>query len=241
MTAIKREASTVHFWTNATPATLFGFSSNAEILATNIANETRNRSTAEPLFQTDHYQEVYRPVEEGESPFDPNMSDLRATAILGGFVGRRHDVGKKKKDWVRERYIFAKEDEKLVVSGEKGRDKVNNDPTSDQIGDQKELTPNGMKKWEWYGKKLRKEAARDAKKGGKREAVGRGGVFSRYDNLVAIGRNKKPLRDIEVGSTRYDHGGFQDTDDYYAGPAPDLKNFSLDVRVFEPGVEPGAD
>jgi hypothetical protein len=241
MTAIKREASTVHFWTNATPATLFGFSSNAEILATNIANETRNRSTAEPLFQTDHYQEVYRPVEEGESPFDPDMSYLRATAILGGFVGRRGDVGKKRKNWVRERYIFAKEDEELVVSGEKGRDKVNNNPTSDQIGDQKELTSNGMKKWEWYGKKLRKDAARDAKKGAKREAVGRGGVFSRYDNLVAIGRNKKPLRDIEVGSTRYDHGGFQDTDDYYAGPAPDLKNFSLDVRVFEPGVEPGAD
>lgn len=241
MTAIKREASTVHFWTNATPATLFGFSSNAEILATNIANETRNRSTAEPLFQTDHYQEVYRPVEEGESPFDPNMSDLRATAILGGFVGRRGDVGKKRKNWVRERYIFAKEDEELVVSGEKGRDKVNNNPTSDQIGDQKELTSDGMKKWEWYGKKLRKDAARDAKKAAKREAIGRGGVSSRYGNLVANGRNKKPLREIEAGSARYDHGGFQDTDDYYAEPAPDLKNFSLDARFFEPGVEPGDD
>ncbi|CAN9201840.1 unnamed protein product [Alternaria alternata] len=241
MTAIKREASTVHFWTNATPATLFGFSSNAEILATNIANETRNRSTAEPLFQTDHYQEVYRPVEEGESPFDPDMSYLRATAILGGFVGRRGDVGKKRKNWVRERYIFAKEDEELVVSGEKGRDKVNNNPTSDQIGDQKELTSNGMKKWEWYGKKLRKDAARDAKKAAKREAIGRGGVSSRYGNLVANGRNKKPLREIEAGSARYDHGGFQDTDDYYAEPAPDLKNFSLDARFFEPGVEPGDD
>lgn len=241
MTAIKREASTVHFWTNATPATLFGFSSNAEILATNIANETRNRSTAEPLFQTDHYQEVYRPVEEGESPFDPDMSYLRATAILGGFVGRRGDVGKKRKNWVRERYIFAKEDEELVVSGEKGRDKVNNNPTSDQIGDQKELTSNGMKKWEWYGKKLRKDAARDAKKAAKREAIGRGGVSSRYGNLVANGRNKKPLREIEAGSARYDHGGFQDTDDYYAEPAPDLKNFSLDARFFESGVEPGDD
>ncbi|KAH8640976.1 hypothetical protein IG631_03917 [Alternaria alternata] len=241
MTAIKREASTVHFWTNATPATLFGFSSNAEILATNIANETRNRSTAKPLFQTDHYQEVYRPVEEGESPFDPDMSYLRATAILGGFVGRRGDVGKKRKNWVRERYIFAKEDEELVVSGEKGRDKVNNNPTSDQIGDQKELTSNGMKKWEWYGKKLRKDAARDAKKAAKREAIGRGGVSSRYGNLVANGRNKKPLREIEAGSARYDHGGFQDTDDYYAEPAPDLKNFSLDARFFEPGVEPGDD
>lgn len=241
MTAIKREASTVHFWTNATPATLFGFSSNAETLATNIANETRNRSTAEPLFQTDHYQEVYRPVEEGESPFDPDMSYLRATAILGGFVGRRGDVGKKRKDWVREKYIFAKEDEELVVSGEKGRDKVNNNPTSDQIGDQKELTSDGMKKWEWYGKKLRKDTAKDARKAAKREAIGRGGVSSRYGNLVANGRNKKPLREIEAGSARYDHGGFQDTDDYYAEPAPDLKNFSLDARFFESGVEPGDD
>lgn len=241
MTAIKREASTVHFWTNATPATLFGFSSNAETLATNIANETRNRSTAEPLFQTDHYQEVYRPVEEGESPFDPDMSYLRATAILGGFVGRRGDVGKKRKDWVREKYIFAKEDEELVVSGEKGRDKVHNNPTSDQIGDQKELTSDGMKKWEWYGKKLRKDTAKDAKKAAKREAIGRGGVSSRYGNLVANGRNKKPLREIEAGSARYDHGGFQDTDDYYAEPAPDLKNFSLDARFFESGVEPGDD
>ncbi|RYN36780.1 hypothetical protein AA0112_g4697 [Alternaria arborescens] len=241
MTAIKRKASTVHFWTNATPATLFGLTSNAETLATNIANETRNRSTAEPLFQTDHYQEVYRPVEEGESPFDPDMSYLRATAILGGFVGRRGDVGKKRKDWVREKYIFAKEDEELVVSGEKGRDKVNNNPTSDQIGDQKELTSDGMKKWEWYGKKLRKDTAKDAKKAAKREAIGRGGVSSRYGNLVANGRNKKPLREIEAGSARYDHGGFQDTDDYYAEPAPDLKNFSLDARFFESGVEPGDD
>jgi hypothetical protein len=169
------------------------------------------------------------------------MSYLRATAILGGFVGRRGDVGKKRKDWVREKYIFAKEDEELVVSGEKGRDKVNNNPTSDQIGDQKELTSDGMKKWEWYGKKLRKDTAKDAKKAAKREAIGRGGVSSRYGNLVANGRNKKPLREIEAGSARYDHGGFQDTDDYYAEPAPDLKNFSLDARFFESGVEPGDD
>ncbi|KAL1799088.1 hypothetical protein ACET3X_003125 [Alternaria dauci] len=236
----EREAATIHFWTNVTPATLFGFSSNAEILATNVGNETRNRSAAEPLLHTDQYREVHRPIEEGESPFDPDMPCPRATAILGGFVEMYQDVGKKRKDWVTERYIFAGEDEERVVNEEEGRDQVNNNPTRDQIGDRKELIPNEMKKGEWYDKKLRKDAARDAKRAAKREALDKGGLSSFGSNLVGNGRDRRPPSDIEAGSAGYDHGGFQDMRDFYTKPAPGFKKFDPDARIFEAGGGRGA-
>jgi hypothetical protein len=138
-------------------------------------------------------------VEEGESPFDPGISALRTAAILSGFIERREDVGKKKKDWVREKYVFADENEEPLVKDEK-RKKVNENQMIDQIGGQKELTSNGMKKWKWYGKKLRKDATRDARKAAKKEAVeGGDNAPSRCENLTDNASNGQPPGDDITG------------------------------------------
>jgi hypothetical protein len=92
-TPFERQAVATQFWTTATSATLFGFQSCAETLAAHSFDKTRNQSDSEFIAYTDYFHEVNRPVEEGESPFDPDMLPARATAILGGFVEKRGDVG----------------------------------------------------------------------------------------------------------------------------------------------------
>jgi hypothetical protein len=170
-------------------------------------------------------------VEEGESPFDPDMLTARATAILAGFVERREDVGKEEKGWVREKYIYACGTGRLVGDREGKSGKGNSINGQNQNG--KKFPTIGSTKSEWYGERPRNHPVRDEKKAGKRNST-----TLRCDSFYTNALGRRSSGEGYVGDTGYDHGEFEDTDEFYVQPVLKLKSFNPEAMAFQPGDRP---
>jgi hypothetical protein len=218
-TDAERDAAAAHFWATATTAQILGFTTNAETLANNLANETRNRSLSEPLVNTPFFLEVHRPLEADENPLHPEMWGPRARAVVGGFVQRVEDVGRPKVRW-----------EDPVSEGMKG-------------GKGSQPVSNTQKKREWYRSHVLNDKRHPSRGGFGRDnnAPPRGGREARD-----VGRAQQPpssqrlldqappglpfLGQQLLADGRPDWGDFGDTDDFFRKQA---RKFNPEAVVFE--------
>jgi hypothetical protein len=216
-TPAERDAAAPHFWATATNAQILGFTTNAETLANNLANETRNRSLSEPFINTPYFLEVHRPLEADENPFDPRIWGPRAKAVVGGFVQRMEDVGRSRVRW-----------EDGVNEGKK---------------EGKGIRSNTEKKREWYQEHVLNDKRHPSRGGFGRDhsAPPRGGREARD-----VGRAQQPpssqrlldqappglhfLGQELLADGQPDWGDFGDTDDFFREPA---RKFNPEAVVFE--------
>jgi hypothetical protein len=215
-TDAERDAAAAHFWATATTAQILGFTTNAETLANNLANETRNRSLSEPLVNTPFFLEVHRPLEADENPLHPEMWGPRARAVVGGFVQRVEDVGRPRVRW-----------EDPVSEGMKG-------------GKGSQPVSNTQKKREWY----RSHVLND-KRHPSRGGFGRDNSASPRGGRGGSGRGQQPppgqllleqqppFVQQSFFQRRPDWGNFGDTDDFFREPVSGATKFNPEALVFE--------
>jgi hypothetical protein len=238
-----------HFWATATLAQIGGFPSTTEALANNIANETRNCSLYEPLGNTPYFLETHRPLEADENLFDPEISEPRTRAVVGGWVQRAEDVGRVRTRW-----------EERVVDEAKAAERLEReDWERRQMG----AKTNKEKKQEWWDKNKPPPGGCGGAGGrgqqpcghpplgqqpsGQQPFPGQQALLGQLSfNQPSFGQpsliQQPPLRRQSFAQARPDWGNFEDTDDFYldsAEMASNLKEFNPEATVFDPSCKSG--